>query len=54
MLPEGSTAYLGAVGSDDLANQLRAANEKEGLQSFYQVTDLPTGACAVVLTGHDR
>ncbi|GAA5837611.1 hypothetical protein JCM5353_003270 [Sporobolomyces roseus] len=55
VLPEGSTAYLGAVGSDGLADQLRAANDKEGLQSFYQVVaDKPTGACAVVITGHDR
>lgn len=55
VLPEGSTAYLGAVGSDKLADQLRAANDKEGLQSAYQVVDdKPTGACAVIITGHDR
>ncbi|BGP14899.1 adenosine kinase [Rhodosporidiobolus nylandii] len=55
VLPAGSTAYLGAVGSDSLADQLRAANDKEGLQSAYQVVeDKPTGACAVVITGHDR
>ncbi|GAA5861812.1 hypothetical protein JCM8547_008560 [Rhodosporidiobolus lusitaniae] len=55
VLPENSTAYLGAVGSDSLADQLRAANEKEGLYSAYQVVeDKPTGACAVVITGHDR
>lgn len=55
VLPDGATAYLGAVGSDALAEQLRAANEKEGLLSAYQVVaDQPTGACAVVITGHDR
>ncbi|GAA5882030.1 hypothetical protein JCM16303_005567 [Sporobolomyces ruberrimus] len=55
VLPEGSTAYLGAVGSDSLADQLRAANDKEGLKSAYQVVeDKPTGACAVIITGHDR
>lgn len=55
MLPEGSTAYFGAVGADSLADQLRAANEKEGLVSAYQVVDgKSTGACAVVITGHDR
>ncbi|WFD31663.1 adenosine kinase [Malassezia sp. CBS 17886] len=55
VLPEGSTAYLGAVGKDDLAQQLRAANDREGLQSVYQVVDgTPTGSCAVVITGHDR
>lgn len=55
VLPAGSTAYLGAVGKDDLANQLRAANEKEGVISAYQVVEeKPTGACAVIITGHDR
>lgn len=55
VLPEGSTAYLGCVGSDSLADQLRAANDREGLQSAYQVVeDKPTGACAVVITGHNR
>ncbi|GAA6018406.1 hypothetical protein JCM10207_000882 [Rhodosporidiobolus poonsookiae] len=55
VLPDNSTAYLGAVGADSLADQLRAANDKEGLHSAYQVVDdKPTGACAVVITGHDR
>ena len=55
VLPEGSTAYIGAVGKDQLADQLRAANDREGVQSVYQVVDgTPTGSCAVVITGHDR
>ncbi|KAH9808909.1 Ribokinase-like protein [Melampsora americana] len=55
ILPAGSTVYLGSVGKDDLADQLRAANKKEGLKELYQVVDgQPTGACAVVITGHDR
>ncbi|GAA5863409.1 hypothetical protein JCM3774_005282 [Rhodotorula dairenensis] len=55
VLPANSTAYLGCVGKDSLADQLRAANDKEGLQSAYQVVeDKPTGACAVIITGHDR
>lgn len=55
VLPDRATAYLGAVGSDALAEQLRAANAKEGLISAYQVVpEQPTGACAVVITGHDR
>jgi adenosine kinase len=55
VLPPKSTAYFGCVGSDDLADQLRAANDKEGLRSVYQVSkDTPTGSCAVVITGHDR
>ncbi|CED83460.1 adenosine kinase [Phaffia rhodozyma] len=55
VLPEKSAAYIGAVGDDDLAQQLRAANDKEGVQSAYQVfKGQKTGACAVVITGHDR
>ena len=55
ILPEKSTAYLGCVGDDDLADQLRKANEREGLRSVYQVDkETPTGCCAVVITGHER
>lgn len=55
VLPANSTAYLGCVGNDDLAKQLKAANDKEGLKSIYQTSEeQPTGSCAVVLTGHDR
>jgi adenosine kinase len=48
-------AYTGCVGSDDLADQLRAANDKEGVYNAHQVKQgEKTGACAVVLTGHHR
>lgn len=55
VLPENSTAYFGCVGEDHLSEQLRAANKKEGLRSVYQIKpDVPTGSCAVVITGHHR
>lgn len=55
VLPPKHVVYVGAVGKDELADQLRAANDKEGVQSAYQVTEgAQTGACAVLLTGHDR
>ncbi|KAK0553415.1 adenosine kinase [Tilletia horrida] len=55
ILPPNSTVYIGAVGEDDLAKQLRAANDREGLRSAYQVKpDVPSGSCAVILTGHER
>lgn len=55
VLPDKSTAYLGCVGKDDLAQQLRAANEREGLHSAYQVDEAtPTGCCAVLITGQSR
>ncbi|QRV96693.1 PfkB family carbohydrate kinase [Ceratobasidium sp. AG-Ba] len=55
VLPPKSVVYTGCVGSDALADQLRAANEREDVASAYQVKEGDeTGACAVVLTGHDR
>ena len=47
--------YTGCVGDDDLAEQLKAANAREGLDQVYLVrAGERTGACAVVITGHDR
>lgn len=47
--------YTGCVGNDVLADQLRAANKREGLVDAYLVKEgEKTGACAVVITGHHR
>jgi adenosine kinase len=47
--------YVGAVGDDDLAEQLKEANKREGLDQVYQVKKgEKTGACAVIITGHLR
>ena len=47
--------YTGCVGNDDLAEQLKAANTREGLDEVYYVKEgEKTGACAVVITGHHR
>ena len=47
--------YVGAVGDDDLAEQLKQANKREGLDQVYQVKKgEKTGACAVIITGHSR
>ncbi|KAG6329162.1 hypothetical protein ID866_9928 [Astraeus odoratus] len=55
VLPPDSVVYTGCVGDDDLADQLRAANKREGLHERYLVKKgEQTGACAVVLTGHHR
>jgi len=55
VLPPNSVVYTGAVGDDELADQLRGANEREGVDSqYYIVKGEKTGACAVVLTNHDR
>lgn len=47
--------YTGAVGDDALAEQLKAANKREGLDQVYLVKKgEQTGACAVIITGHHR
>jgi adenosine kinase len=55
VLPPKSVVYTGAVGDDDLAEQLKEANKREGLDQVYLVKKgEKTGACAVVITGHHR
>lgn len=55
ILPPKSVVYTGCVGDDDLAEQLKAANAREGLDQVYLVKKgEKTGACAVIITGHDR
>lgn len=55
VLPPGSVVYTGCVGDDELAEQLKAANKREGLDQRYMVKKGEhTGACAVIITGHDR
>jgi len=47
--------YTGCVGDDDLAEQLKAANARDGLDEVYYVKrGEKTGVCAVVITGHYR
>lgn len=54
-LPPNSVVFTGCVGEDDLAKELRVANDKEGLKDVYLVKKTEeTGACAVVITGHNR
>lgn len=55
VLPPNSVVYTGCVGDDELAEQLKAANKREGLQDAYLVKKgEKTGACAVIITGHHR
>ena len=55
VLPPNSVVYTGCVGDDDLAEQLKAANKREGLTDVYLVKKgEKTGACTVVITGNER
>lgn len=55
MMPPHSTVYVGCVGKDKYAAQLRESNEREGLRAEYLIDEsTPTGTCAVILSGNDR
>jgi adenosine kinase len=53
-LPPKSTVYVGCVGRDDFAEQLRTATKQEGVRTEYMTVDVSTGKCGVILTGHHR
>ncbi|KAG8767029.1 adenosine kinase, partial [Serendipita sp. 398] len=55
ILPPKHVVYVGCVGDDDLADKLREANAREGVESAYLVKKgEQTGACGVITTGHNR
>lgn len=50
----GFSAYIGSVGNDDFAKQLRSAAEKDGVTPYYYVSGEPTGTCAVLVHEKER
>ena len=55
VLPPETVVYCGAVGDDERAKRLGVVNAEAGVESAYQVVEgEETGACAVVITGHNR
>jgi adenosine kinase len=49
----GFSAYVGCIGSDAFGAQLKAAAERDGVTTLYDIsTSAPTGTCAVLI--HDR
>ncbi|EGF83099.1 hypothetical protein BATDEDRAFT_36383 [Batrachochytrium dendrobatidis JAM81] len=54
LLPEKSTVYFGSVGKDHEAEVLAKMAAKDGLRTEYHISDLPTGKCAVLITGIQR
>ena len=55
VLPPKTVLFTGAVGDDEIAEQLKRCNRREGLDQVYQVErGGKTGACAVIITGHSR
>merc|ERR1712224_909641 len=56
MLQEpGATAYMGCVGEDEYSQKMRDACKSDGVNALYMVDkSVPTGTCAVCITGNDR
>lgn len=51
----GATAYFGAIGNDDFGKRMAECCRRDGVKAQYYVNDqLPTGTCAVVITGDGR
>ncbi|KAL8989631.1 MAG: hypothetical protein Q9177_001523 [Variospora cf. flavescens] len=55
ILPPSSVFYIGCVGQDDYAAQLRSACAAAGVRVEYRVDDTqPTGKCGVLINGSNR
>jgi len=55
MLPPKSTVFVGCVGNDKNAEILREVASSDGLHTEYLIDqELPTGRCAVLITGNNR
>lgn len=51
----GATAYMGCVGNDAFAAQMRASCEADGVMTNYMVdASAPTGTCAVIVKDGER
>jgi len=49
-----ASSYFGAVGKDESGKILESKAREAGVNVAYQLSDHPTGRCAVLITGQDR
>jgi adenosine kinase len=49
-----TTTFMGSVGKDDYASILSEKARAAGVNVQYYNTDVKTGTCGVLITGHDR
>ena len=55
MLPAGSTAYMGAIGTDAYGEQLERCAIADGVKvNYMKNNELPTGTCAVLVNSNER
>merc|ERR1711904_236050 len=51
----GATAYMGCVGEDDYSKKMMEVMKTDGVNALYMIDEsVPTGTCAVCITGNDR
>jgi len=51
----GATAYMGCVGDDEYSKKMNDVMKESGVNALYMVDkSVPTGTCAVCITGNDR
>ena len=48
------TSYMGCVGADDTSKILEEKARDAGVNVRYQVSEKPTGRCAVLITDQNR
>jgi len=49
-----ATTYFGCVGDDESKKKLVEKSEEAGVHVQYQISEFPTGRCAVLITGQER
>lgn len=50
-----ATSFVGCIGNDSFGDKMKACMKKEGIKTNYLVDpNIPTGVCAVLLTGKNR
>lgn len=49
-----ATTYFGCVGDDESMKKLTEKSAEAGVNSQYQISEHPTGRCAVLITGQER
>ncbi|CAB4065592.1 E2.7.1.20 [Lepeophtheirus salmonis] len=55
MKPQGNTCYMGCIGKDESGDILQKKVAEDGVEGMYQIHEtLPTGKCAVLITGVNR
>ncbi|KAJ4747004.1 Adenosine kinase-like protein [Rhynchospora pubera] len=50
----GATSYMGSIGKDKYGEEMKKNAQAYGVNAHYYEVDVPTGTCAVCVTGGER